>query len=324
LAAEIPYQRAAKVFAELTGVFLSGSSLHRMVHDRGGQLVVQQAEEAEATMTLPAKSEEETFRQVTVPDADVMTVSMDGATIRIRQEGWKEIKTVAISAVQPMNAEDGSETSAAGERRWKLVKHSYRSGLWDAATFSKQQWAEAARRGVEKAKHTVCVNDGAAWIWAIVAMCYAPCVEILDWWHALQKLWLMANLLWGENSDLGRAWVDQYQAFLWDGNLRPLFHFVRTRYPRGEPLPDGLRQAVGYFFNNRRRIHYDQYRQVGYPVGSGSVESACKNVVQARLKQAGMSWSRPGAQAMLALRATILSDRWTDVWPTLAADGKVA
>jgi hypothetical protein len=294
------------------------------MQERGGQLVAQQAAEAEATIKPPAKFDEVTFREVPTPASEVVAISMDGALIRIRGEGWKEIKTVTVSEVEPVSAEKAAEPVGSTEPRVKLVKHSYRSGLWDAATFSQQQWAEATRRGIEKAKQIVCVNDGAVWIWAIVAMCYAPCVEILDWWHAVQKLWLIANLLWGENSELGRIWEEQYQALLWKGNLRPLFRYIRSRYPGGEPLPDGLRQALGYFFTNRHRIRFEQFRQAGYPVGSGCVESACKNVVQARLKQAGMSWSRHGAQAMLAVRATVLSDRWDAVWSTLTQDKKAA
>lgn len=44
------------------------------------------------------------------------------------------------------------------------------------------------------------------------------------------------------------------------------------------------------------------FRQADYPIGSGTVESVCKVVVQQRLKQAGMRWSRYGAQAVFALR----------------------
>ena len=58
-------------------------------------------------------------------------------------------------------------------------------------------------------------------------------------------------------------------------------------------------------------MHYKEYRQAGYPIGSGSVESACKLVVQTRLKQAGMRWRRASAQAVLALRSMLLSDDWT-------------
>ncbi|MDX1520571.1 MAG: hypothetical protein R3264_02995 [Anaerolineae bacterium] len=44
---------------------------------------------------------------------------------------------------------------------------------WDAHTFAKQQGAEACRRGLERAKQIVSVNDGALWIWVIVQMCWA-------------------------------------------------------------------------------------------------------------------------------------------------------
>jgi hypothetical protein len=320
LAAALPYKRAAQTFEALTLIPMSGSSLQRLMQAYGGQLVVDQAAEAEATIQPPAKFDEAAFRQVPAPGSEVMAISMDGAVIRVRGEGWKEVKTCTISAVE----HEPEPTDSPTVEPVRLVKHSYRSGLWDASTFSKQQWAEGTRRGLEKAKQLVCVNDGALWIWAIVAMCYAPCIEILDWWHALQKLWLIATLLWGQDSELGRAWVEQHRGFLWAGNLRPLFRYIRTRYPHGTPLPDDLPQALGYFFTNRHRIQYQRFRQAGYPVGSGSVESACKNVVQARLKQAGMSWSRPGAQAVLAVRAAILSDRWNTVWPTLTRDLKVA
>lgn len=70
-------------------------------------------------------------------------------------------------------------------------------------------------------------------------------------------------------------------------------------------------------------MDYVRYRQAGYPVGSGSVESGCKVVVQERMKQAGMRWSRKGAQAMLALRCVLLSDRWDEVWTSLTPAPKL-
>ena len=323
LAAHLPYEKAAKLFEDLTRVPLSGSSLHRLAQQYGGRLVEMQAAEAEATVKLPEAVEEgAVWRALVEPDSAMMSVSLDGAMIHIRGEGWKEVKTVAISAVEA--AEESVAEPAVGESHIRLTHHSYRAGLWEAAVFAKQQWAEATQRGLEKAKQVVSVNDGAAWIWSIVAMCYTPCIEVLDWWHAVQKLWLIAQILFGEENEVGRAWVTKQQDWLWAGQLRPLFHYIRQRYPHGQPWPDELRQAVGYFFTHRRRMRYRQFRQAGCPVGSGAVESACKVVAQARMKQAGMTWSRSGAQVMLALRSTILSDRWHTVWPMLTDRPKVA
>jgi len=64
-------------------------------------------------------------------------------------------------------------------------------------------------------------------------------------------------------------------------------------------------------------MNYQHYRPAGYPVGSGSVESGCKVVMETRMKQAGMRWSRPRAQTILALRSILLSNRWDQVWPSL-------
>jgi hypothetical protein len=322
LAVEVPaFERAAACIQQLTHMPISKSSLQRLVGEYGGRLVAAQVVEAEAMVKPPAKFDEEDFRQVAPPDSEVMAVSMDGAMINVRGEGWKEVKTAAIAAVvpRPPTAGDGPEAPLV-----QLIKLSYRSGLWEAASFADQQWAEASRRGVEKAKRVVCVNDGARWIWLIVDRCYQPCVEILDWWHAVEKLWLIGRLLWGEKSELVGPWVAEQKNRLWAGRLRLIFRDIHTRYRRGPLVPEGLTQALGYLFSHRHRMRYAEFRRLGYPIGSGAVESACKTVAQARLKQAGMRWSRSGAQAMLALRSIVLSDRWDQIWPTIAAPAKVA
>ncbi len=298
---------------------MSKSSLQGLVGEYGGRLVAIQAQEAEAMVQVPAGVEEGAeWRAIVEPDSEDMAVEMDGCLIHVRGEGWKEVKTVAISAIE-------RQAGAAGEPEVSLQGSSYRAGLWDAASFANQQWAEGCRRGLEKAKRVVCVSDGAPWIWLIVAMCYVPrCVEILDWWHAVQKLWEVAFSLWGQDNVQSQEWVTQQKALLWTGDLRQVLHGLRLLCPRGTELPDKVRQGISYLFRHRWRMRYPEFRQAGYPIGSGSVESACKVVVQERLKQAGMRWSRTGASAMLALRSVFLSDRWQEVWPSLTPPPELA
>ena len=57
-------------------------------------------------------------------------------------------------------------------------------------------------------------------------------------------------------------------------------------------------------------MNYRQYREDHVPIGSGTVESACKNVVAARMKGSGMTWTLEAAQHMLQLRASIMSERF--------------
>lgn len=318
LAAEIPsYRRAAENFSELSQLSVSKSRLGELVKQYGGQIVRQQAVEAEAMVKPPRQEEVITVRQMPQPDSEVMALSMDGAMVNIRGEGWKEVKTVSVSAVETETDE------ATGEVKVSLSRHSYRAGLWEAKEFANQQWAEGCRRGLERAKQVVTINDGAPWIWLLVQMCWAPCVEILDWWHVVEKLWGMATVLWADDETATARWVAIQKSHLWHSQLRQVLRAIRQQCPRDQPLPDKVRTGVGYLFNHRHRLKYQQFREAGYPIGSGTVESACKLVMQERMKQAGMRWSRDGAQAMLALRSVLLSDRWNEVWATLPHSPKL-
>lgn len=283
-----------------------------MVGVYGGQLVEQQTAEATAMVQVPRKEEGKiAWRQRVTPASETMSLSHDGVMMHLIKEGWKEVKIVSIAAVtRKRNPE-------SGEFEVKLTQQSYRAGLWDAATFTNQQWAEAERRGIPHAKRLACVADGAHWIWQLVLTCFSPCFEILDWWHATQRLWTIANLAF-DDSQLATQWVEQQKKLLAHSQLRHLFANIRLLYPKPSLLPEPVRQAFVYLFSNRRRMDYARFRQEGLPIGSGTVESACKVVVQARFKQAGMRWSRHGAQALLALRCALLSRRWTDTCHSLS------
>ena len=62
---------------------------------------------------------------------------------------------------------------------------------------------------------------------------------------------------------------------------------------------DAIQGALNYFEANRERMNYRRYRKDHLPIGSGTVESACKHVVAARMKRSGMTWTLERAQHML-------------------------
>jgi hypothetical protein len=70
-------------------------------------------------------------------------------------------------------------------------------------------------------------------------------------------------------------------------------------------------------------MRYDEYLRLGYGIGSGAVESAHKQLVHARLRQAGMRWSEVGARRLLALRLLPLNDHWgrLDQLPMISFSG---
>jgi hypothetical protein len=73
-----------------------------------------------------------------------------------------------------------------------------------------------------------------------------------------------------------------------------------------------LNSVITYLENNREHMRYDEYLKAGYPIGSGVAEGACRHLVKDRMEQTGMRWTVSGAQAMLHIRATYLTDQWDE------------
>ena len=137
----------------------------------------------------------------------------------------------------------------------------------------------------------------------MVFVCFSRRIEILDWWHMLQYVWQIAAAALGPDSSEASAWVQAQKAALTRSQLRLFFRRILRLYPNPAEAPPEVKQAVAYLWKNRHRMNYAAFRKAGFPISSGTVESAAKTLIQQRMKQAGMRWSRNGAQAMLALRA---------------------
>ena len=96
-----------------------------------------------------------------------------------------------------------------------------------------------------------------------------------------------------------------------DGGLQAL----RTLCPADASQPEPVTKAITYFENQGPRMDYPSYVRRGLQIGSGSAESAVKQVVGARINQAGMRWAPEHAEAVAHVRAAILSNRWDNFWP---------
>ena len=79
-----------------------------------------------------------------------------------------------------------------------------------------------------------------------------------------------------------------------------------------------VRGSLEYLEKRREQIKYADFQAMGYPIGSGAVESANKLVVEARLKGSGMHWDRGHVNPMVALRNIVCSDRWDEAWPQIS------
>ena len=140
---------------------------------------------------------------------------------------------------------------------------------------------------------------------AVVRRC-----EILDFWRALEHAWESAQLRYGEGSAQADRWVHEIAEDLRAGKVQEVIARLKRVRPKTPELRASLQALIRYYSENASRMRYDEYLRLGYGIGSGAVESAHKQVVHARFRQAGMRWSEAGARRLLALRLLLLNDNW--------------
>jgi hypothetical protein len=134
--------------------------------------------------------------------------------------------------------------------------------------------------------------------------------EILDFWHALEHAWEFARLRYGAASaQAGRCAPDIAEKPR-VGEVHEVVEGLKRLRPKTPEARESLQALVRYYSQNATRMRYDEYLRLGYGIGSGAVESAHKQVVHARMRQAGMRWSEAGARRLLALRPLLLNRTW--------------
>lgn len=188
----------------------------------------------------------------------------------------------------------------------------YYTSLAKSADFGRRWRTLLYKRGSGQCGTLVVVADGADWIWQETGK-YAPrSVQILDFYLAVEHLWVVARTRFGEGSQMASEWIGlQKQRLLDDkeGEVIAAMHAWRPVTVAGEEVREG---KLNYLMHHAPRMRYKTFREAGYHIGSGVVEAGCKATVQGRMKGAGMHWSEAGAEAMLHLRAAWRSSQQTD------------
>jgi hypothetical protein len=222
------------------------------------------------------------------------------------EEGhFREVKTGVL--LLPSERVEPSSGRHSVLRRWVV------SCLGDADAIFSRVWAQLQELGwIGPRILVVIVGDGAEWIWKRAELFVNRC-EILDFWHAVEHAWKFARLRYGEESKMGARWVHRLAKDLKAGKVQHVIRRLKAMKASTPEVRDQLNSLIKYYSDNAHRMKYDEYLKKGYGIGSGAVESAHKQVVHARLRQAGMRWSEAGAQRLLALRVLLLNGQWAQL-----------
>jgi hypothetical protein len=246
--------------------------------------------------------------------------SMDAAKVRTEprpkkgeakeaHEDWRDMKTLCwyeVETVPPVQQTLRQRQKVQREQPALRAKNMrYFCDISEAEEFGKLLWATGCRLNADLSPELIFLGDGALWIWNLVGKYYPQAVQILDWFHAEEHLEAVAETAF---TDLAKraAWLEPVTQNLWDGQVEDVIQACQALAETCQKAS----QAASYFSNNIERMRYDRFRAAGYMIGSGTIESACKQIVTHRLCLPGAQWEVEGAIHTAKARASWLSGTW--------------
>lgn len=307
---ELSFERAGSLLEELAGVQVTPKEIERVSEKIGGDIARwQQAQVERAMQAQPPGVEIQQAPQTLCIAQDATGVPVLRRETEGRKgkaaDGQARTREVKLGAVFTQSTAD-----AEGPPVRDPQSTTYVGKIETAESFGPRLYSEALQRGLEKASRVVVLGDGAPWIWNLAEEHFPGAIQILDFYHAQEKLCGLAKLLHPENPVARQAWLDPLAELLWQGQIPVLLQ--RLRRLRSHPAE--VKTTLEYFQNNQQRMRYGQFRAQNLFIGSGVVEAGCRSVIGERLKKSGMHWSVRGANAIIALRCCIESHRFEDYW----------
>ncbi|MGB8645829.1 MAG: hypothetical protein WCF84_11375, partial [Anaerolineae bacterium] len=162
-------------------------------------------------------------------------------------------------------------------------------------------------------RHQVALCDGCEALQSRLAGQFRDFSLVLDFIHASEYLWDVANSLWGETAPERLDWMSRQTLQLLSGgtpqviaDFRQLAHARKTTATQRAQL----HKTANYFERNLPYMDYPTYLSNGWPIASGVIEGACRHFVKDRCELSGMRWTQTGAENLLRLRAAAENEDW--------------
>ena len=202
---------------------------------------------------------------------------VDGSML-FTDDGWQETKVGRVFRAQLVDNEPF---------KWKLGQSQYVAKRGHYLQFTTRFEQLLPPNSLCK---KIFVTDGAVWIGQWIRDRYPDAVHILDFFHVCEKLAEVTP-----KNDVG--WLDQQKASLLESKIEVVINRVKQ-------LPDNtmVDKLITYLENHKSNMNYKYYREQGWMIGSGPIESAHRTVLQVRMKRSGIRWANRGCDNMIKLR----------------------
>lgn len=246
------------------------------------------------------------------PGADTLLTELDGCEIRTGQLVPAETveKTPVRQQPKRKRIEEWRDVRVGLVRRLDEVERTYVAKMDAYPAVVGQLFQAAVGRGLSSRTTTVAVADGGNGLREELAAQLPNLRFIYDRPHLKQHLYEGAEAV-GLKDATRHRWVDSKMELLEKGRSDTVLAELDAHRGRGKKRLQTLRRHLARFAD---AVHYEAYRQAGYPTGSGEIESAHRYIPQKRLKLPGASWKPSTINPMLALRVVRANGWWNDFW----------
>ena len=298
------YDEAEETLKIYAGVTVPASQIRRMVQHIGPDIDEWNGNRAEsrceAVPTLYAS-----YDGTGVPMRKIETQGRKGKQPD-GSSATREVKLGSVFTSQGVD-EDGHPIRDPGST-------TYVASFEKAEAFGSMIRQEARLRGLGKAKRVAVLGDGAHWIWNLARINFPQAKQILDFYHASEHLSVLATALFPANEDKVAKVVRKWVKCMENDKVLHVVAEAQKLLPHHGPRRKTAVCEMGYFTRNAERMMYASFRKDGYFIGSGVVEAGCKTVVGKRAKQSGMFWRVYGAQNILNIRCSVISETYDLYW----------
>jgi len=325
---KMPAPEAEQVVKRLAGVKISAATLARQAKQQGWR-AEQKRQEMDQQMRQPegrAQQDQDLQLQLAL-EPFTLVLELDAWNIRERDD-WGQSQAIRQKGQEPSRwhwAYGGTcfrlsqRTQTAGGRPI-ILSRGYAMTRGGIEALKEQLWAEAMRHGLGRAHEVLIIADGAAWIWNLAGDRFAGARQRVDFYHVSQHLWAVAHALHPDNQAAAKAWVEpMLEKLKRDAGCEVITDLEQLKSRLEGTTREQVEKEVNYLEAHRDRLDYGTARSRGEPMGSGAMESTCRQY-QARFKRTGQFWSQTGDEALMCLETFRRNGRWHLLFPHSITD----
>jgi hypothetical protein len=311
---EESYGKAAMRFKEHYYFDISSSAASRVTQKIAGEALAYledhlSAEDCQSPRFAGAGGEEDGAEVV-----EKLLVELDGCEIR--------------TAVSHVITESDERTPVyenpvkRKEMKWRDVRLGFASPLdSDLKIFAgkmdgypevvKQLHGAASLCGMTLQTQVIGVADGGIGLSEELKRQFPNMQFILDKSHLKDHFYQTAEAL-GMAKKEQAGWVNARIKAISNGEVGKIIRELKAQF--NQTPNQRLDRLIGYLERFMDALDYNSFKQKGYPIGSGEIESAHKSIPQKRLKIPGASWHPDSINPILALRIIRANYWWENFW----------